>query len=331
MKIRVRTHLRGMRSGAASTVSPVHVLVTGGAGFIGSNLVDGLLADGHEVRVLDDLCTGYRDNLDPAAELATGSVSDPGAVEKAVAGVDAVFHLAAHRSVFRSVEAPLETDTANTHGTLTILKAALDAGVQRVVYSSSSSVYGGADLRPTPESAELMPRSPYAVTKLAGEHYCRVFTELYGLETVALRYFNVYGPRQRADSMYAAVIPIFINALHEGRAPEVHGDGEQTRDFTFVSDAVAANIAALHAPTTRTNGKAYNIAGGKEHSLLDLLAALKRIIGTDIEPTFTDARPGDVRHSRADVKRAADDLGWQATVDLSTGLSATVDWLAAHS
>src|SRR5688572_18158957 len=219
-------------------------VVTGGAGFIGSNLVDALLARGDTVRVIDDLSTGDAANVPDGVELVHAAIDDETAVRQAVDGAHAVFHQAAHRAVLRSVEDPLSTDRANVHGTLTVLKCSADAGVRRLVYASSSSVYGGADLRPTPESAPLVPRSPYAVTKLTGEHYCRVFSELYGLETVALRYFNVFGPRQRPDSMYAAVIPLFIEALRSGVPPIVHGDGKQSRDFTYISDVVAANVAA---------------------------------------------------------------------------------------
>src|SRR3954468_25046033 len=235
-------------------------LVTGGAGFIGSNVVDALVARGDEVRVIDDLSTGRRGDVHRDAELIEGNISDEHAVRKAVDGCDVVLHQAAHRAVLRSVEDPLATDTANVHGTLTVLHAAQQAGVRRVVYASSSSVYGGAAQRPTPESAPLTPRSPYAVTKLTGEHYCRVYTELHGLETVSLRYFNVFGPRQRPDSMYAAVIPLFIDALHRREPPTVHGDGRQSRDFTFIGDVVAANLAALDADVGRASGKAFNIA-----------------------------------------------------------------------
>jgi UDP-glucose 4-epimerase len=304
----------------------VRALVTGGAGFIGSNLVDALVAGGHQARVLDDLSTGYRDNVPADVELVEASITDAAAVRRAVDGVEVVFHQAAHRSVFRSVEAPLETDHANVHGTLTVLQAARDAGCRRVVYASSSSVYGGATELPTPETAPLLPRSPYAVTKLTGEHYCRVYAELFGLETVALRYFNVYGPRQRPDSAYAAVIPLFIAALHAGEPPLVHGDGEQSRDFTFVTDCVAANLAAAHAPATACSGRAYNVAGGRRVSLLDLLRALGSLLDVAPEPAHTDPRPGDVRHSEAVVEAARRDLGWSAETPLDTGLTRTLDW-----
>jgi len=302
----------------------VHVLVTGGAGFIGSHLVDALVARGDSVRVLDDLFSGAADNVNKAAELVTGSVADESVVRAAVDGTDLVLHQAAHRAVLRSVEDPLATDTANAHGTLTILKAAADAGVSRVVYASSSSVYGGAAQLPTPESAPTLPRSPYAVTKLVGEHYCRVFAELYGLETVALRYFNVFGPRQRPDSAYAAVIPLFVEALRTGEAPIVHGDGKQSRDFTYISDVVAANLAAAAAPTEACSGRAYNIAGGESHSLLDLLSILQVILGVEVAPAHTDPRPGDVRHTRADPALARRDLGFECEIGFEDGLRRTV-------
>ncbi|MCU1429780.1 MAG: nucleoside-diphosphate-sugar epimerase [Actinomycetia bacterium] len=305
----------------------MQTLVTGGAGFIGSNLVDRLLAGGHTVRVLDDLFTGFRENISPSAEFFEGNVADEALVRDAVAGCEVVFHQAAHKAVQRSVEAPLTTDMANTHGTLTVLKAALDAGVRRVVYASSSSVYGGAEVVPTPESQVLMPRSPYAVSKLAAEHYCRVFAELYGLETVALRYFNVYGRRQRPDSTYAAVIPLFIDALLSGHRPTVHGDGGQSRDFTYIEDVVDANLAAATAPADVCAGKAYNVAGGDETSLLDLLAALGRILEVVPEPNFAPPRAGDVRRSRGDGAAATRDLGFTCRVPLDEGLRATVDWL----
>jgi UDP-glucose 4-epimerase len=307
------------------------VLVTGGAGFIGSHLVDALVEGGLDVVVLDDLETGLRENVHPAARLAIGSVADADAVRDAMEGCEVVFHQAAHKAVLRSVEHPLATDTVNTHGTLTVLQAARDLGVRRVVHASSSSVYGGAAPLPTPESAPLRPRSPYAVSKLAAEEYCRVFAELYGLETVALRYFNVYGPRQRPDALYAAVIPLFVDALLNQRDPLVHGDGLQSRDFTYVGDVVAANQRAAVADATTVSGNVYNVAAGNEWTLLDILRVLGQQLGVEPHPQFTDPRPGDVRHSRADADAAARDLDFRATVGLEDGLRMTVDWLRSLS
>jgi UDP-glucose 4-epimerase len=305
----------------------MRVLVTGGAGFIGSHVVDALCSADHDVTVIDDLNTGFASNVHPHARLVEGSVADEALVRTVMEGCELVFHQAAHKAVLRSVEHPLPTDTANTHGTLTILSAARDAGVRRVVHASSSSVYGGADIVPTPEDAPLLPRSPYAVTKLAAEHYCRVFTELYGLETVALRYFNVYGPRQRPDATYAAVIPLFVNALLRGGRPEVHGDGKQSRDFTYVDDVVRANLAAADAPAAACAGKVFNIAGGRSWTLLDVLAILERELGVDVEPLFVEPRAGDVRRSQADASSAARDLNVRCEISLEDGLHRTVEWL----
>jgi UDP-glucose 4-epimerase len=302
----------------------VRVLVTGGAGFIGSHLVDVLVARGDDVVVLDDLSTGHEPNVNPAARLVRGDVTDRVTVESAAAGAEVVFHLAAARAVVRSVLDPRTTDWVNTFGTLNVLDASRAAGVRRLVSTSSSSVYGGAQVLPTPESAPLLPRSPYAVSKLAGEHYARVYWELHGMETVSLRLFNVFGPRQRPDSQYAAVIPLFVDALRSGRPPEVHGDGLQSRDFTYVDDVVAGFLAAATAPAEHCAGKTYNIAGGHDYTLLDVLHALSDILGRPAEPRHTETRPGDVRHSRADPSAAAADLGWTAAVSFEEGLKRTV-------
>ncbi len=302
----------------------MRTLVTGGAGFIGSNLVDALVAQGHEVTVLDDLSTGLRANVSTEARFVQGSITDTALLDDLVAGIEVIFHQAALGSVARSVDAPLVSDHANTHGTLAVLDAAHRHGVRRVVAASSSSVYGGAQVRPTPETTPLVPRSPYAVTKLVGEHYARVFAELHGLETVCLRYFNVYGPRQRPDATYAAVIPLFVSALLDGRSPTIHGDGSQSRDFAYIDDVVAANIAAAVAPAERCSGRAYNVAGGAEQSLLDLLAILREVIGTDVEPIHGPARVGDVRHSFADLTAAAADLDFRPQIDIREGLTRTV-------
>jgi nucleoside-diphosphate-sugar epimerase len=243
-------------------------------------------------------------------------------------GTDTVFHLAALRAVPRSVEHPLATDAVNVHGTLTLLHAAARAGVRRLVFASSSSVYGDTTVLPTPESIPARPRSPYAVGKLAGEHYCRVFSDLYGLETVALRCFNVYGPRQRPDAAYAQVVPLFAEALAEERRPVVHGDGLQRRDFTYVDDAVAAFLRAAAAPASIVGGRAYNVAGGLPHSLLDLLRILGGLIGTPAPPLHTAARPGDVRETWADLSAARRDLGHTPAVSFEDGLRRTVRSLA---
>jgi len=304
--------------------------VTGGAGFIGSHLVDALVERGDDVVVLDNLATGKTENVTRLAKFVEGDVSQPDDVAEAMAGCEVVFHQAALGSVPRSVARPLDTDRANVHGTLTVLAAAKDASVQRVVLASSSSVYGGARQVPTPEDLELVPRSPYAVSKLTGEHYARVAWELHGLETVCLRYFNVFGPRQRPDSEYAAVIPRFIDALLNGLPPEVHGDGHQARDFTFVSDAVQANLRAAEAPAENCAGKAYNVAHGSPHSLMELLAVLKTELGVDLEPVHVDSRPGDVRLSHADVSAAERDLGYAPVISFEEGLVRTLDWFRSR-
>ena len=306
----------------------MRVLVTGGAGFIGSSLADAFLSEGHEVRVLDDLSTGYIGNVPAAAELFEGDVADRQVVAAASAGCELVVHLAAHRAVLRSVEDPLATDTANTHGTLTVLKSALDAGVRRVIYASSSSVYGVDPPMPTPETAMPRPLSPYGVSKLAGEHYCRVFAELYGMETASFRYFNVYGPRQRPDSAYAAVIPLFIEALRQGEQPIVHGDGRQSRAFTFIDDVVSANLAAAFAPAPACAGQVYNVASERSYELLELLDLLGGIIGVTPRPVHVPSRQGDIRSSRADITAARTGLGFEPRVGFEEGLRRAVAWFA---
>lgn len=302
------------------------VLVTGGAGFIGSHIAQDWLSRGHEVVVLDDLSTGFAQHVPDGAELVVGDVADLNAVRRAMGGVNLVFHEAAARAVQRSVEDPIGTEVANSLGTLNVLVAARDAGARRVVIASSSSVYGGLAPVPTSEDATLHPRSPYAVSKLSAEHHARVMSELSDLETVALRYFNVFGPRQRPDSTYAAVIPLFIDALSSGRAPEVHGDGRQSRDFTYITDVVRANRLAAEAPRGTVSGKVYNIARGEPSDLLELLDNLQRILGTDIAPVHAEPRAGDVRRSCADPSRAARDLAFECEVSFAEGLERTVAW-----
>lgn len=307
------------------------VLVTGGAGFIGSRLVERLLADGLEVRVFDNLSTGRRSDVPDGAEFIEGDIGDLGILGRALQSVEVVYHQAALRSVERSVESPLATDRVNSAGTLAVLLAARDAGVRRVVSASSSSVYGLEVQRPTPESAVPRPRSPYAVSKLAGEHYCRVFWELYGLETVSLRYFNVYGPGQRADGQYATVVPLFIDALRLGNEVTIHGDGHQSRDFSFIDDVVRCNRSAAEAPAAVCAGKVYNVAGGAPVSVLEVLERIARTL--DVEPRVVPAasRAGDVRHTHADLTQVTRDLAWAPQVGFDEGIRSTVSWfVAAH-
>jgi nucleoside-diphosphate-sugar epimerase len=302
-------------------------LVTGGAGFIGSHIVDRLVQDGHEVRVLDNLATGKMANVEhnlDKIEFMEESLTEFDSVKRAVEGVDYVLHQAAIPSVPRSVADPIGSNHAGITGTLNLLVAARDAGVKRVVYASSSSVYGNSPTLPKHEKMETHPLSPYALTKLAGEHYLRIFTELYGLETVSLRYFNVFGPRQDPRSEYAAVIPKFITLIARGERPTIYGDGLQSRDFTYVSNNVNANLLACAA--SGIAGQVFNIACGERFTLLDLVGAINRILGTSIEPILEDERPGDVKHSLADISKAREAMGFEPTISFAEGLERLVRW-----
>jgi len=304
----------------------VRALVTGGGGFIGSHLSERLLREGHEVRVLDNFATGRRENLlalENELEVVEGDIQSYERVNTAVRGCDLVFHQAALPSVPRSVQDPLTSNAANVIGTLNVLLAARDSDVGRVVFASSSSVYGANPTLPKDESLATAPISPYAVAKLAGEGYCRSFAYVYGLETVALRYFNVFGPRQDPLSQYAAVIPNFILAMLEGNSPTVHGDGEQTRDFTYIDNVVDANLLAMTADGV--SGKAYNVACGERYSLNQLIQLIREVTGQDVEAEFTDSRPGDVPHSMADISLARNELGYEPAVTFEDGVRNTVE------
>lgn len=302
-------------------------LVTGGAGFIGSNIVDELLRRGQKVRVLDNFATGREENLAEAGrqiDLVRGDVRDASAVDGAVKGCDFVLHQAALASVPRSIADPVANNEVNVQGTLNVLVAAQKHGVKRVVYASSSSVYGDSEELPKVETMTPNPRSPYAVAKLAAEYYCRVFAELHGMTTVSLRYFNVFGPRQDPSSQYSAVIPIFVKALVEGKAPTINGDGEQSRDFTFIENVVNANLLACEANVS--GGKVYNIACGGRFTLNELYGALSGQVGSKIKPVYGPPRPGDVKHSMAAIDRIQRELGYKVSVSFETGIEKTVRW-----
>ncbi len=306
-------------------------LITGGAGFIGSNLAESLVKSGHPVRILDNFATGARANLAAVAdtaELLEGDLRDPAIVERAVRGIEVVFHQAALPSVARSLEDPATTHAVNATGTLTLLLAARRAGVRRVVYASSSSVYGDSPNLPKREEMPTQPKSPYAVSKLAGEQYCQVFAAALDLETVSLRYFNIFGPRQDPASPYAAVIPKFLAAMRRGERPVIFGDGKQSRDFTYVENAVRANLFAADA--AGASGEVINVACGARVTLLELVGHLNRLLGKRLEPAFAPPRPGDVRHSQADLTRSATLLGYRPTVDFAEGLARTAAEDATH-
>jgi nucleoside-diphosphate-sugar epimerase len=311
----------------------VKALVTGGAGFIGSNLAHALLARGDDVRVLDNFSTGHRSNLESLdVELVEGDLRSYERVAAAVDGVEVVFHQGALPSVPRSIQDPLTSAAVSVEGTLNVLLAARDAGVRRVIFASSSSVYGNAPGMPRRESQPVAPLAPYAVSKLAAEQYCMVANRVYGVETVALRYFNVFGERQDPLSGYAAVIPKFIRIMLDGQRPTIFGDGETSRDFTHVENVIEANLAAAAEPAAA--GRVMNVAIGTSHTLNELVATLRRLLDTDIEPEYAPHRPGDVPESLADVSLARELIGYKPGVAFEEGLQRTIAWIveqrAAH-
>jgi UDP-N-acetylglucosamine/UDP-N-acetyl-alpha-D-glucosaminouronate 4-epimerase len=301
-------------------------LVTGGAGFIGSHLVEELARRGERVRVVDSLITGKRQNIAhlPRVEFIEGDLAEPDVAQRAVAEMDYVLHQAAIPSVPRSVKDPITSNRANVDASLNVLVAARDAGVKRVVYAGSSSAYGNTPTLPKVETMPTAPLSPYALQKLVAEQYCRMFTSLYGLETVTIRYFNVFGPRQDPSSPYSGVISLFISALCDGRQPTIYGDGEQTRDFTYVANVVDGVLRACAAPTAA--GEVINVATGGRISLNTLFNTLRQLIGTNVEPIYAQPRAGDVRDSQADISKARRVLGYEPSVTFEDGLQKTVAW-----
>ncbi len=303
-----------------------HYLVTGGAGFIGSHVVETLLKRGKRIRVLDNFFTGKRENLEAVhgdVELIEGDVRDGGLCREAMEGIEVVMHLAALHEVVRSVECPMETHEVNVTGTLNLLAAAREAGVKKFVFASSSAVYGENPVIPRSESMLPSPTSsPYAVSKLAGEHYCQMFWSLYSLNTVCLRFFNVFGPRQDAASTYAAVIPKFISLLQAETAPTIYGDGEQSRDFTFVADCVSAVLAACEVPGL--SGMVLNVGTGQRTTVNQLCAILQKLLHTDLPPTYAPPQPGDLPHDQADIEQAKRFLSYRPQYDLPRGLQETI-------
>ena len=299
-------------------------VVTGGAGFIGSALATALIERGDDVVVIDDLATGSRDAVPKQADFAKVDIRDLDALCGAMAGADVVFHQAALKSVPRSVEEPRVVHDTNATGTLNVLLAAEGAGVAKVIYASSSSVYGGATGARSDEGMVPRPLSPYGVSKLAGEYYCSVWAQLGRLDTATLRYFNVFGPGQRADSKYAAVFPAFVSALLQNRAPEIHWDGEQSRDFTFIDDIVQANILAAQRQTPP--GVVLNVAGGEPRTVNEVFTTIASILRADATPTYVPKRAGDIRHSYADSSRARELLGWEPATPWEDAVAATIRW-----
>lgn len=304
-------------------------LVTGGAGFIGSNIVEELVKKGEQIKVVDNFITGRRENLEPflgKIELVEGDIRNLNLMEKVTKGVDFVIHQAAFRSVPKSVEDPTLCNETNVTGTLNVLIASHRNKVKRVVCASSSSVYGNCEAFPQKEEALLDPLSPYGASKLSGEHYCRVFSATFGLETVSLRYFNVFGPRQNPESKYSAVIPAFISLMIKGQRPTVDGDGKQSRDFTYVSNVVNANLAATTAKGV--SGAVINVGCGENYSVLDIINSLNKSLGTDIKPLFGPPRKGDARKTKADITKLKKQLGIKNFVRFEDGLKRTLDWFS---
>lgn len=302
-------------------------LVTGGAGFIGSHLTASLVEQGAGVRVLDNFSTGKRENLAPILgkiDLVEGDITDPRICAHACAGVRFVLHQAALPSVPKSIADPVSSHRTNVDGTFNMLLAARDAGVRRFVFAASSSAYGESPALPKTESMPTQPLSPYAVQKLAGENYCRVFAEVYGLETLSMRYFNVFGPRQDPASQYAAAIPAFVTAIIGDRPPTVYGDGEQTRDFTYIENVIKANLAAARA--TKTHGEVLNIACGEPVTVNAIIREINTILGKDVRPEYVAQRPGDIKHSWADISLAAEKIGFAPAIPLAEGLRRTIVW-----
>jgi UDP-glucose 4-epimerase len=306
-------------------------LVTGGAGFIGSNIAETLVKNGERVRILDNFATGFRKNLaafENKIEVIDGDLRDPESVQKAVEGIDYILHQGALPSVPRSISAPFTSNAVNVDGTLNLLIAARHAGVKRVVAASSSSVYGDTPTLPKREDMMMNPLSPYAVSKLATEQYCKAFYTSYGLETVALRYFNVFGPRQNPASQYAAVIPKFIEMALKGEQPVIYGDGEQSRDFTYVDNVVDANLLA--AVTPGIGGRIYNIAANGTHTLLKVVDMIAAELGVEIKPKFEAPRAGDIKHSWADIEKAQKEMGYSVKVGFEEGIAKTCNWLKGN-
>ncbi len=305
----------------------METLVTGGAGFIGSHLVRGLMEKGHGVRVLDDFSSGRRKNIEPILDrivLIEGDIADPDTCRSACEGVEVVFHEAASPSVPKSIDNPAATHRSNIEGTFNMLLAARDAKVRRFIYAASSSAYGESEQLPKIESMAPSPLSPYAVQKLTGEHYCRVFAECYGLQTLAIRYFNVFGPRQDPKSQYAAAIPAFVTSILNDQPPTIYGDGEQTRDFTYIDNVVSANLLAAEAE--RTNGEAINVACGEHVTVNAIIGQINEILGKDVRPNYVDPRPGDIKHSWADIGLARKVIGFQPICGFAEGLRRAIDW-----